>query len=276
MKIAFIVSGICVFFLVGCQNSQTTQPKTPPPITTSVKEVKAPEPVLPEKKKDENFCMQTPVFMYHHMKPSLKGIKDGVTKALSVSTQTFDDQMKYLVDNGYKTIKAEDLVEAIINNKELDKKTIVLTFDDGYEDIYTEAFPIAKKYNVILNAMIITDSIGKPDYMTWDQLKEMKKSGLVYLYNHTKTHPTLAKKTDDEIKIEATEAQSALEKNLGTTYPLITYPYGTYSERVIRILKENGFKAGFSTLKGITQCEKYIFKIQRKRIGELPLNKYGF
>jgi len=231
---------------------------------------------IPKTDPNQNFCIEVPVFMYHHIKPTLKGIKDETTRNLSVSTPIFDDQMKHLVDNGYKTIKAEALTEALLNHEKLPEKTIVLTFDDGYDDIYTEAFPIAKKHNVILNVMVITDYVGTSGYMTWEQLKEMKNSGLVYIYNHTKTHPSLPSKTEEEIKSQILDAQIAIEKNLGTVYPLITYPYGSYGENVTKILKENGFKGAFSTIKGISQCKFSVFEIQRKRIGELPLPKYGF
>jgi len=269
---------VAAVLLTGCGQIQFGISEQEPVKPSQIKPTEEKKPALQKTKIDdkENFCTKVPVFMYHHIKPTLKGIKDEVTRALSVSTPIFEGQMKHLVDNGYKTTKAEDLAETLLNHTELDKKTIILTFDDGYDNIYTEAFPIAKKYNVILNVMVITDFVGREGYMTWEQLKEMKNSGLVYIYNHTKTHPSLTSKTEEQIKTEVLDAKSALEKNIGEGYPLITYPYGSYGDKVTKVLKENGFKAGFSTIKGISQCKFSIFEIQRKRIGELPLNKYGF
>lgn len=160
------------------------------------------------KKMNKLFSNQIPVFMYHHIRP-----KDFLTD-LCVSTSSFEEQLKYIVSHGYRGIFTSELVEKYENQKSL-RKSVVLTFDDGYIDNYLYAFPLLYKYGVKATIFIITGLIAKKvhdspitlhyshdeinriwaergdasdHFLNWHEMKEMVDSGLIELQSHGNLH----------------------------------------------------------------------------------------
>jgi peptidoglycan/xylan/chitin deacetylase (PgdA/CDA1 family) len=221
------------------------------------------------------FCLHVPVVLYHHIKPLADAAAAG-QKSLDVDPSYFDGQMKYLSEQGYTSLKAEDLVNALINHTGVPAKPIIITFDDGYDDINQYAYPIARKYNMTINLMIITGLMDNPGYLSWNQLKEMVNSGTVRAYDHTWSHYPLVNGDEGKITMEINTAQQQLDDHLGTTPKVITYPNGSVDGRVISIAKNNGFIAGFSTVGGSTQCDSFIMTLHRFRIGNSTMAYYGF
>lgn len=223
---------------------------------------------------EKDFCLDIPVLLYHHVQPLSVASLLGHDQ-LTVDSNIFEEQMKYLADNDYSTISADQLVNALINHQNLPEKSVLITVDDGYDDTYTYVYPIMKKYNLIANIMIPTGLIGKAGYMTWDHLKEMKQSPVINIYNHTHTHAALGNITAEEIEKEIITADADLESNLGIRKNIFAYPYGSFTPQAIEILKEHGFIAAFSTIEGTLHCKSSIMTLQRKHIGNAPLSDYA-
>lgn len=223
--------------------------------------------------KPAGFCLNVPVIFYHHIEPIGQAKTEGHVQ-LTVDAAIFDGQMKYLIDHGYRTISAEELVNAIYSHKSLGK-AVVVTIDDGYSDAYNYAFTIAKKYGVILNLMIPTGLLNNPGYMSWENLKEMVNSGLATAYDHSWSHYSMPKGDETKIQMEVMTAKNQLEQNLGKTVKIFTYPYGSSDQKTVNILQKNGFIAAFSTIPSFYQCESYIFNLRRNRIGNASLSSYG-
>ena len=187
----------------------------------------------------------------------------------------FAKQLEYLKDHNYSTLSVQDLVVALKEKRELKGKFVVITLDDGYKDAYEYAFPLAKKYKMIINLMLPTGLIGDPAYLSWGQVKEMKSSGLVFVYNHTDSHYPLAKGPEKKVLQEINLAQEKLAKELGPNLSkIITYPYGSYNLDTIRIAEDNGFIAGLTTKGGVSQCNTFIMELRRQRIGNRNLSDY--
>lgn len=221
-----------------------------------------------------DFCLNVPVLLYHHIEPMDKAIKNGYSQ-LTVDSTVFEEQVEYLIDKGYRTISADELINALINSQSLSGRPVVITIDDGYNDNYEYAYQIAKNYRIVLNLMIPTGLIGTNGYLTWNNLKEMKNSGLIFLYNHTLSHFALPLGDAKTAETEILAAQIQLKKNLGINPRIFTYPYGSSNERDINILKRNGFLGAFSTQHSFTQCKEKIFNLKRNHIGNAPLSYYG-
>ena len=102
-----------------------------------------------------------PILVYHR-------VSDTDTNPTTLKVADFDAQLKYLADNGYHVVAPDDLLDAWASGKTLPDKPIVLTFDDGHEDIYKNVFPILQKYNMRATVFIVTDHIGMKDYLSWD------------------------------------------------------------------------------------------------------------
>src|ERR1700679_2279971 len=103
------------------------------------------------------------------------GVPSGKWRLNTVSSRSFDYQMSFMKRHGFEVISFDDLVEGIKKGHEFNRNTVVIQFDDGYEDNYKYAFPILKKYGFPAMVFLVSDKIGTPDFLTWDELKEMEK-----------------------------------------------------------------------------------------------------
>ena len=167
-----------------------------------------------------------PIPTYHCIDNAVWGYKN-----MFVSPGTFDEQMKYLKDQGYSTITFSDLDR--INTI---KKPILITFDDGYEDNYTNAYPILKKYGFKATIFLICDAIGKPKYLKLSQIRQMKDC--IDFQSHTITHPHLANLSPNKIEFELSHSKNQLETLLNKKIDVIAYPYGSYNATVVNIAKK--------------------------------------
>lgn len=221
------------------------------------------------------YCMYAPVLMYHHVQPQSLADEKGQT-AHSVNNDTFDSHMSYLLSKGYTFITVKELSDALKNKTSLPSKSIAITLDDGYKDAYTYAFPIFKKYNIKANLMISTGLVGGADYLSWEEIKEMNASGLIYFTNHTWSHYPVGYGSKEKIDYEIKTANKQLQDYTGQTVDIFTYPYGSFSDTAISVLKENNFQSAFSTIPGVYQCDSFIYALHRSRIGNGSLSFYGF
>jgi peptidoglycan/xylan/chitin deacetylase (PgdA/CDA1 family) len=241
----------------------------------SLEEPIASETASAEVTPSEEYCIDVPVVMYHHVQPIQMAELLG-HKALTADSRIFEDQISYLSENGYTALDAQDLVDALQSGSTLPEKSIIITIDDGYDDNYTYAFMIAKKYQFLMNFMIPTGLIGKPGYMQWEHLQELKDSPYASIYNHTTSHAPLGYITKDKIVEEVVTANEQLAVNLGLETKIVTYPYGAYDDEAVETLKELGMTAAFSTDNGRTHCRSTNMNLPRIRIGNAPMSYYGF
>lgn len=242
---------------------------TPPPPTPTPTSVPTPTPIPLV-----GFCLKVPVLMYHHVQPQDQAVEKNQT-ATSVDNGMFDQQVQYLTSQGYTFLTAKELVNALIAKSQLPAKSIVITLDDGYRDNYQYAYPVFKKYNVKGNFMIATGLLGGADYMSWDNIREMAGSGIAYFSDHTWSHYAVGYGTADKIRYEIATAKQQLTENTGQAVDTFTYPYGSFSDLSIDILKQEGFMGAFSTDFGDWQCDSFVMALHRRRIGNSHLSYYG-
>ena len=171
---------------------------------------------------------RVPVLMYHAVSDDCWGVQ-----TLFVSPSRMEEQLAYLVDNGYTPIWFEDLPN--INQIE---KPVILTFDDGYTDNYTELFPLLQKYNVKATVFVIAGWMGGTHTMTQEQVKELSDSGLVSIQSHTMTHPMLNTLDEETLRRELADSQLTLARVTGKVSTVLCYPTGKYSQLVQDIAKE--------------------------------------
>ncbi|MBZ9606738.1 polysaccharide deacetylase family protein [Clostridium estertheticum] len=248
-KIFLIFTLIILMSLSGCSRSKTATIKKTAPVkpATAVEPIKPAEPAQTSSIPafDKTAVMKAsgksvPVLMYH----SIDYEKDN---PIRLPVKRFDEQLKYLKDNGYYTITLTDLYDYLIKDIPIPEKSVVLTFDDGYEDNYTEMFPVLKKYNFKATIFVITGSIDKsPNYMTSKQLIEMEKYG-VDIGSHTVKHENLKEMPKDKQLETLVKSKNDLEKILNKQIKFFSYPYGGYSKASIEAVREAGYTMAFST-----------------------------
>jgi len=205
-----------------------------------------------------------PILMYHYIQAPPG---DGVVDGLSVSPEKFEEQLNDLYDAGYRFENLDYVYKKTKNESVEDDKKIILTFDDGYIDFYTSAFPIIKRNNIKATVFIIVNRVGQPGYMNWGHLKELDKTGLVTIGSHTLNHIALASASEEKIKEEVLKSKEILESELGHKVEYFCYPYGSYNLTVARQVESVGYIAAVSTVQGTSQTFFDRFWWQRIRVG---------
>lgn len=181
-----------------------------------------------------------PVLMYHHI--ALKQPEE----SYYVSPETFKQQMQWLKDNDYHVISYDDFYNRAKSGIPLPDKSAVLTFDDGDEDQYQNAFPILKQFNYPATFYIITARVGGQGYMTWEQIAEMAKAGMT-IGSHSVNHKEMAKLNVDQLRFELTQSKVILEQHLGIPIKYFCYPGGSYSLQVSAEAKTAGYLSATTT-----------------------------
>jgi peptidoglycan/xylan/chitin deacetylase (PgdA/CDA1 family) len=203
--------------------------------------------------------------MYHYVRTVLDR-RDRVGIDLSVTPAHFAQQMALLHDRGFHTITFDDLLSAIYSGTSLPAKPIIISFDDGYEDYYTTAFPILQKYGFRSTGFIITGKVGQPAYMTWDQLRQLQRSGLTQFESHTVDHADMGHMSIARAHQEMAFSKRTLEQELGTTVEYLCYPSGHYNTGVLSLLSVEGYRAGIGTRPGTVHSVSDIQALTRVRI----------
>lgn len=172
---------------------------------------------------------EVPILMYHAVSDNCWGIQQ-----LFVSPKKLEEQLQYLQENGYTTVTFEDF-----DRLEQIEKPVMLTFDDGYSDNYTELFPILQKYNAKATIFLIYNKLDElPYYLTKEQVKEMNASGLVSFQSHTMTHRDLDTLDEEQLQYELAQSKLELTRLLQKEVFVIAYPTGKWSESSLKITKE--------------------------------------
>lgn len=208
-----------------------------------------------------------PILTYHSI--------DESESVISVSDEMFGEQMDFLHKNDFNTVSLKTLAGFLIKRENLPPKTVALTFDDGYENFYTRAFPILQKYNFTATVFLITDYCGKRSdwsgnstaleqrkLMDWNKIKELNNYRIEFAA-HSRTHPDLTKIPIADAERQMAESKSEIESQLGTEAANFAYPYGSFN-REIKTLAEKYFRIAVSTNLGKIQIGDD--KLQLKRI----------
>lgn len=193
-----------------------------------------------------------PVVVYHDIVKTPK-------RGTDVSLDNFYQQMKYLHDNGYTTISTQQLYNYLNVRSRIPRKSVVLTFDDGYQSMYSHVRDILKKFNFRGIVFVYTDAVvGRyGSTMTWEQIKEISKD-VFEIQVHTKSHTNdLALKKEGEtegeymgrLDSELLFSRNLIENKIGKKAEYLAYPYGTFSERLVNLLRDKyKYKGAFTVI----------------------------
>jgi len=258
-KLYFIFIFILLLSIIGCSKSATTTIKKMDLVTPSVAIKPARNSLISSF--DKNYVFKpygksVPVLMYHSITYE-KG------NPICLPIKKFKEQMKYLKDNGYYTITLINLYEYLMNNTPIPEKSVVLTFDDGYENNYTDMFPVLKKYNFKATVFDITCDIDKyHKFMTSKQLLEMEKYS-VDIESHTVNHENLQMISKDKQLKTLIQSKKDLGELLSKQINFFAYPYGGYNKSAIEAVKEAGYKMAFTTKGGWASKNDGILSLNR-------------
>jgi peptidoglycan/xylan/chitin deacetylase (PgdA/CDA1 family) len=190
----------------------------------------------------------------YHTIGDYKGI---LPAGINTPIEVFRFQMDYLFQHQYRVVPLEEVVDHIIHNQKLNKKTLAITFDDGYEDHFLYAHPILKRYGFPATIFLTINYIdgywesekaegGRIKGLSRDQILEMRNGGLIQFGSHGYSHNNLLRANEKEKLFEIRESKLYLGALLSEDIPFISYPFGACDGEIKNMVKEMGYKAGFT------------------------------
>ena len=158
-----------------------------------------------------------------------------------------------------------DYLRAKKGKQQLPAKPIILTFDDGYEDNYTQMLPLLEARGMRAVVFVVTNDIGQPDYLTWDELRDMSRRG-IEIGSHTANHQPLTGMTAQERADEIHFSKLLLEWNGLPTVFSFSYPNGAYDAALPALLQENEYLAAVTGDAGLNTFATNPYLLQRVNI----------
>ncbi|HMA34911.1 MAG TPA: polysaccharide deacetylase family protein [Chloroflexia bacterium] len=209
--------------------------------------------------------VRVPILMYHYIRTN-PAVPDRLGADLSIAPAHFAAQLDWLAAHGFQTITLDDLTAAIRHGAPLPRRPVILTFDDGYADFYTAAYPALAQHGFKATSFVITGKVGRPGYLTWDQMRAMQASGLVQFEAHTVDHVELAHVSLLKAQYELIASKQALESQLGTRVKYFCYPSGDYNAAVEALVTLDGYQAALTTHPGLWHHPGDLLALTRVRI----------
>lgn len=196
-----------------------------------------------------------PVLYYH-------SVDQNADNEVTITPEMLEKQLKYINDNKFTTITIRELYDYLKNNKPIPEKSIVITFDDGYMNNYTEAFPILKALNMKATIFCVGNSLDGSYYLSHEAIKEMSDYG-IDIESHTVNHVHLDTLSYDEQLLEMKKSKEILENITGKEVSSIAYPFGDYNTDTVKAAKQAGYSLGFTTNLGLSDRSDDIFELDR-------------
>lgn len=194
-----------------------------------------------------------PVLMYHAVGPE-EGLE--WPKSLIMSGELFEEHLRYLTDAGYKLVSVEELAHRM-ENGECVGGYAALSFDDGYKNNYTVAYPLLQKYNAKASFFVINKDIGDATHMNNEEIKALIDGGME-LGSHTTSHAPLSDIDEKYLAWELATSRFYLKKNFdGYIVRTLAYPNGKYNETVISEAQRYGFYRALTGKVGVNNTATY-------------------
>jgi len=198
-----------------------------------------------------------PVLMYHSI-----NVEDNI---LCVSPGDLEKQLDYLVSEGYHTVTVKHLLAAAEERAALPTKPIVITFDDGYRNNYTVAYPMLKARGMVATIYVFTEKVGTPNGMTAAELREMASYG-IEIGSHTRHHLDLRTMNDQGLTDEIVNSRKILAEMLQGPVETFCYPAGKYSLPATQKVQSAAYQGAVTTQPGVMTDLSERWLIPRIRV----------
>lgn len=235
---------------------------------SSYKEGELNPKIVPNNFSEKREIVYLPILTYHYI-DHYKDDKDTLRRSLTTSPEIFEEQVRTLVRADFKSVSLYDLLKALNKETELPSKSFILTFDDGYLDFYTQAYPILKRYNLKATNFLILNSLDLEGNLKKWQIREMFYSGLADFGSHSLSHGNLTLMSKEKIRQEIFDSKFHLENTLEIPIDFFAYPGGNYSNLIERLTKEAGFWGAVSSDTGVDHSKDRLYKLKRIKSGKM-------
>jgi len=193
--------------------------------------------------------VRVPILLYHRFGPA-------ASDSMTVTTAVFRSHLEYIRDKGLTVIPLRQLVNYYLKKGPPPPPgSVVIVVDDAHKSVYTEMFPLVKKFHFPVTLFVYPSAISNASYaMTWGQLNEIKKTGLFDLQGHTFWHPNFKQEKkrlpgaeyEKFVWMQLRKSKERLEKELDVKVDMLAWPFGIYDDQLIRDAAGAGYTAAFT------------------------------
>lgn len=216
------------------------------------------------------------ILMYHSVD------EVGARSGLNIPLADFERQMAFLHRHRYRVISLLDYADLLRQKKRVPFKTVVITLDDGYENNFTKAWPVLKKYGFPATIFVITDRLGEKyslekglscSMLTRQMIAELSDSGLMSIGSHTRSHVYLPDvKGEDILWKEIYGSKQALEKIIKKPVDAFCYPFGGYTSRIEDLVRKAGYRVAVTTCKQRSFVHEDFYALKRINMSAASTN----
>lgn len=174
---------------------------------------------------------------------------------MTIATTEFISQLDFLQAHGYRIVPLREVVAFAAGKAPIPARAVAITVDDGHRSVFTDMKPVVERRHIPVTLFIYPSAISNASYaMTWEQLRELKATGLFEIESHTFWHPNFkverkrlsALEFDRFARSQFTRVRAAIDRQLGVAPDQLAWPFGIYDDELIRIARECGYSAGFT------------------------------
>jgi peptidoglycan/xylan/chitin deacetylase (PgdA/CDA1 family) len=225
---------------------------------------------------EANGYQLVPVLVYHNIGKDARG-------RLVLGVDAFTEQMKYLKASGFRVVSVAEFVEWLQLRRQLPKKTVVLTFDDGYRSFREHAYPVLKELRFTATLFVYTDYVGAGrNALSWDDLKALTAEGFD-VQAHSKSHGDLRRGDHESeaqygrrMQAELIEPPRVLARSVGRPVSFLAYPYGRVDDAVLAKVKDHGYQAAFTVRRESNAAFVDVLRISRSQIyADMTLEQFA-
>lgn len=195
-----------------------------------------------------------PILLYHHVTPEY------VDSDYYLTLDLFTQQLDWLVAEGYTSITASQLVNALTQGAKLPEKPVLITFDDGFDDVYQYAYPVLKERSMVATWYLVATYLNGQDCVTTEQAEELISAGWE-IGSHSMTHADL--KYTEDTNYEMAQSKGLLMLELNVPVNTFAYPFGSVNDYVFEKVYKYGFTAGMGLGKSSQHDMSTLFYLSR-------------
>jgi peptidoglycan/xylan/chitin deacetylase (PgdA/CDA1 family) len=213
-----------------------------------------------------NRSLEVPILLYHRVDRHVPTLST-IAKRLTVVRQDFAAQMSWVRRHGFHALTQRQLFGALEHGTPLPCRPLLVTFDDGYSDIFDNAAPVLRRLGMPATMYVITDRPPLPNsgFLTWRGVRELERTGFD-IGSHTVTHRPLTILSNQEVVEELVRSRRELERHLGHPVQWLAYPHGAVDARIVELARRAGYVLGVTSSPGIVQEAAHPLELHRIEI----------
>jgi len=194
-----------------------------------------------------------PILLYHHVAPGRQ-----------ITPEAFEAQLRRLKDEGYAGLSMDDLVRSVRGEKAPPPRSYAVSFDDGYQDNQTHAFPVLQRLSIPAIIYLVTERVGTEGFLSWEGIRAMSGSDLITFGSHTQTHRHFVRREPyADVNDELQKSKDIIDDRVGKPCRHLAWPWGDYEDDWLPLVKSAGYRSAATTLSGANTSGKDPYALKR-------------